>query len=251
MDSISKVADILKNADTSVAFTGAGISTESGVPDFRSPGGIWDRYDPDLFTIQTFRSNPEETWKKMLEIGKEMLSSEVEPNPGHHALADLEKMGILEAVITQNVDNLHQEAGNNREKVIELHGNLSELECMKCGRKTGQAEDLLEGELNDIPPKCGKCDSIMKPAAVFFGEQLPKEALLRAQSLSQDSDAFLVVGSSLTVHPAASLPPKAVQTGADLVIVNRDSTPLDDRAEVVIQGDAGKILPEIVKNIKS
>lgn len=248
MDSISKAADFLKSADTAVAFTGAGISTESGVPDFRSPGGIWDRYDPDLFTIQTFRSNPEEAWKKMLEIGREMLKSGVEPNPGHNALVDLEKMGILKAVITQNIDNLHQEAGNSPEKVIELHGNLRQLECMKCGRKTGQSEDLLEKE-DDIPPKCIKCGSIMKPAAVFFGEQLPKQALLRAQSVSQDSDAFLVVGSSLTVHPAASLPAQAVQTGADLIIVNRDPTPLDDRAEVVIQGDAGKVLPEIVKDI--
>lgn len=231
-----------------MAFTGAGISTDSGVPDFRSPGGIWDRYDSDLFTIQAFRSNPEETWKKMLEIGREMLGSGVEPNPGHYALADLEEMGILEAVITQNVDNLHQEAGNSPGRVIELHGNLRQLECMKCGRKIEQSEDLLK-EKDDIPPKCGKCGSIMKPAAVFFGEQLPKRALLRAQSLSQDSDAFLVVGSSLTVHPAASLPAKAVQTGADLVIVNRDSTSLDGRAEVVIRGDAGKFLPEIVKDI--
>lgn len=251
MSSEARAADIIEKSSTLVAFTGAGISTESGVPDFRSPGGIWDRYDPDLFTIQRFRFDPKDTWKKMLEIGREMLNEGIKPNPGHLALAELEELGILKAVITQNVDNLHQEAGNTPEQVIELHGNLRGLECTGCGKKSGSAEDALEKGEEEIPPICGECGSVMKPAAVFFGEQLPRRALLRAESLASESDAFLVVGSSLTVHPAASFPPKAARTGADLIIVNRDPTPIDDMADVVIHGDAGKALPEIVRKIRS
>ncbi len=245
MSSIEKVAKILKDSETAVAFTGAGISTESGVPDFRSPGGVWDRFDPDLFTIQKLKSDPEGTWEKLVQVGEEMMDEEIKPNPGHLALADLEELGILEAVITQNVDNLHQEAGNSPNNVIEVHGNLRKLECMNCGERRDFSE-----ELEEIPPTCNDCSSIMKPAAVLFGEQLPQEALLRSQSLSEKSDAFLVIGSSLTVQPAASFPSKAAQTGAELIIVNRDPTPLDDKAEVVLQGNAGEILPKIVKKIK-
>lgn len=241
-----EAAEILIEAEMAAAFTGAGISTESGVPDFRSPGGIWERFDPDLFTIQKLRANPEETWKKLVEVGEEMSGMEVEPNPAHLALAELEEMGIIEAVITQNVDGLHQEAGNSPENVIELHGNLRKLECMGCGARSDRVEVLEE-----IPPRCGECGSILKPAAVLFGEQLPRDALIRAHSLAEKSDAFLVVGSSLVVQPAASLPPKAKSTGASLIIVNRDRTPLDSRADVVIHGKAGQILPEIVGNVKS
>lgn len=245
MSSEKKAAEILKDSETAVAFTGAGVSTESGVPDFRSPGGIWDRFDPDLFTIQKLRSNPEETWEKFFQVGVEMMDEEIEPNPAHLSLAELEEMGILKSVITQNVDNLHQEAGNSPEKVIELHGNLRKLECMECGSRSDFSEDI-----DELPPICNDCGSIMKPAAVLFGEQLPQDALLRSQSYSEESDAFLVIGSSLTVQPAASFPSKAAQTGAKLIIVNRDPTPLDDKAEIVLRGNAGEILPKIVKKIK-
>ncbi len=243
--SSEEAAKILKDSGTAIAFTGAGVSTESGVPDFRSPGGIWDRFDPDLFTIRKLKSDPEGTWEKLVQVGEEMMDQEIKPNPAHLALAELEERGILDGIITQNVDNLHQEAGNSPDKVIELHGNLRKLECMNCGTKSDYSEDLEE-----IPPTCEKCESIMKPAAVLFGEQLPEEALLRSQSFSEKADAFLVIGSSLTVQPAASFPSKAARTGAKLIIVNRDPTPLDDEAEVLLRGNAGEILPKIVEKIK-
>lgn len=242
---VEEAAKILGEAKLAVAFTGAGVSTESGVPDFRSPGGIWEKFDPSLFTIQRLRSDPEGTWEQLAKVGAEMLGKEAKPNPAHLALAELEEMGILKAVITQNVDGLHQEAGNSPENVIELHGNLKELECMSCGARVPLPEGIRE-----FPPRCEKCGSMMKPAAVLFGEQLPREALLRGHSLAEKSDAFLVVGSSLLVQPAASLPVTAARTGADLIIVNREETAMDSQAEVVIHGKAGQILPKIVKNLK-
>ncbi|KXA98124.1 hypothetical protein AKJ37_01285 [candidate division MSBL1 archaeon SCGC-AAA259I09] len=240
-----KAAKILKNSKFVVAFTGAGISTESGVPDFRGPGGIWEKYNPEMFTIQRLKSNPKEVWKKLLQIEEEFQKSEIEPNPGHLALAELEDMEILTGIITQNIDGLHQRAGNSPEKVIELHGNLRELECMNCGIHISRPV-----EIKEIPPTCTECGSIMKPATVLFGEKLPKSALMRAHSLAEKSDAFLVIGSSLRVQPAASFPAKASQTNADLIIVNKDSTPIDGKAEVVLKGLAGRILPEILKNIE-
>ncbi len=245
MSSEEEAAKILKDSNFTVAFTGAGVSTESGVPDFRSPGGIWERFDPDLFTIQRLRSDPEGTWKKLVQVSEEMIDKDISPNPAHLALSELEGMGLLEAVITQNVDNLHQEAGNSSDKVIELHGNLRKLECMNCGVKSDYSEDL-----EAVPPKCEKCGSIMKPAAVLFGEQLPKEALLNSQSLSERAEVFLVIGSSLTVQPAASFPSKAAETGAKLIILNRDPTPIDGKADVLLRGNAGKILPRVVEKIK-
>lgn len=242
---IKKITKILKNSEKVVAFTGAGISTESGVPDFRSPNGLWEKYDPALFTIHKLKSKPKETWEKLLQIEKEIVNKEIKPNLGHMALVELEKMNILEGIITQNVDGLHRKAGNSSEKVIELHGNMRELECLNCKNRISQPD-----ELSEVPPRCDKCGSIMKPAAVLFGEQLPKEALLRAQHLTENSDFFLVIGSSLSVQPAASFPQKAIQYGVKLGIINRDETPLDTKADVIIRGKAGQIPPEIVKSLR-
>ena len=246
---IDRAADLLADSERLVAFTGAGASTESGIPDFRSEGGIWDRYDPSDFTIDAFKRDPVEYWERSLERREEREYDwdEVEPNPAHEAIARLEAEGPLSAVITQNVDGLHQAAGNDPESVLELHGTRHEAKCLNCGRRF--PVDALERKLDEepLPPQCEECDGLVKRATIAFGEQLPRDTLRRAESESVACDCFLVVGSSLTVQPAASLPRTAARRGADLIVVNLDSTPMDDLADVVIGEKAGEVLPPMVE----
>lgn len=242
-----RAAELLSSSRYAVALTGAGVSTESGIPDFRSPGGLWSKYDPSEFaTLSSFLRDP----SRFYLAASDFLSVfTAEPNEGHRALAELEGMGILKAVITQNIDGLHQAAGSK--KVVELHGNLRECKCLSCGR-VSPIEVLVEKlvQEGEIPPLCDACGGILKPNVIFFGEQLPREALEEAFEQVRRCDLLLVAGSSLVVSPANFLPSMAVEAGAHLLIVNEEITPMDPFASVVIRGKTGKVLPELVGLVK-
>jgi len=244
---IERAAALVREADDVVGFTGAGVSTESGIPDFRSPGGLWDRYDPSDFTIQALHDDPVAYWEKRLEMREEREFDweDIDPNPAHYAFADLEDAGRLSALVTQNVDGLHQAAGS--EHVLELHGTRTEAKCLGCDRRLPL--DTLEHELEagPLPPRCDDCDGLLKRATVSFGEALPRDVLTGARRAARTCDCLLVAGSSLTVEPAASLPRIALRNGADLVVVNLDETGVDRDADVVIHGKAGETLPPIVE----
>lgn len=246
-DDVEHAVDLLAESEHLVGFTGAGVSTESGIPDFRSPGGLWERYDPSDFTIQALRRDPVGYWEKRLEMReeRELDWSTIEPNPAHHALSTLEREGPLKTLVTQNVDGLHQTSGSDR--VLELHGTRTEAKCLNCGRRLPL--DTLERKLEEeaLPPRCEECDGLLKRATVSFGEALPQQVLQEAREAATDCDCFLVAGSSLTVQPAASLPRLALQSGADLVIVNLEETAMDASAGAVIHGKAGETLPPIVE----
>lgn len=247
---IEQVADLIIQSNRIVVFTGAGISTESGIPDFRGPDGLWTKLDPEEFTIQRFLSNTESRkkhWKMFAEGG---LVRNAEPNIAHYAVADLEKLGKLDCVITQNVDNLHQRAGNSPEKVFELHGNMQRVRCMSCG-KLLPMEDVLKRLKSEEIPDCDSCQGILKPDAVFFGESLPQITLEAAVRHSRNSELFIVIGSTLVVYPAAYMPAYAVESGASLVIVNIGSTPLDSQAKVLISAKAGETMSRVVEKVKS
>ncbi len=245
-----KVADLIVNAKRVVVFTGAGISTESGIPDFRSPGGIWDRYDPDDFTYQKFISSPEARKKHWQLLGEGLLTSGAEPNPAHYAIAELDRLGKLDCVITQNVDNLHQRAGVPDNKVFELHGNMQWAVCLSCGKRYPfeQIKDRLDK--GEEIPDCEACHGLLKPNAVFFGEALPQDVLQEATSHSYSCDLFIVIGSTLVVYPAAYMPIYATHAGAKVVIINLSSTPMDQEAAVVIRAKAGETMSKIIQRVK-
>ncbi len=251
MKKIEQVADLIARSHRIVVFTGAGISTESGIPDFRSPGGIWTKYDPDDFTIRKFRTHQDvrkKVWKLMTD--PDMMFGFAVPNPGHLAIAELEKMGKLYAVVTQNVDGLHQKAGVSEHLVFELHGDMSHAKCLKCGAHypSEQVLQWLEQGIED--PTCPQCGGMLKPAGVFFGEQLPFDVLMESENRCRTCDLCIVVGSSLVVVPAAHMPYYAVQSKAKLVIINVGSTQLDGMAEVLIDVKAGEVMPQIIDRAK-
>ena len=218
-----------------MVLTGAGISTESGIPDFRSAGGIWERYEPaDVASVDAFRRDPARVWEfYALRLG---ALGGAQPNDGHHALAELEAQGWIRAVITQNVDGLHQRAGSR--EVVEVHGSLREAECIYCGARVP-----MEDALASLPlPPCPECGEILKPGVVMFGELLPATAIERAETLAAEAGLLLVVGSSLEVHPIAALPGRTLAAGGALAIVNRGGTSWDSRADLVIDAPAGDTL---------
>ncbi|MFB6134157.1 MAG: NAD-dependent protein deacylase [Halanaeroarchaeum sp.] len=241
---IDRLAEVIRSANRVVAFTGAGVSTASGIPDFRGEDGLWEEHDPGLFHLDTFRRTPGEFWERTLALYDDVFPADPSPNAAHEALATLESAGRLDAVITQNADGLHQEAGSS--DVVELHGTIERVVCPSCSYREPFEEARERAEEGGVPPTCPECGEPLKPDSVFFGERLPEYATLRAQSLAEKSDAFLVVGSSLTVEPAASLPEKAIETGAELGIVNLEKTPLDDRATAVVHEDVTSVLPALV-----
>ncbi len=249
---LDRVAELICRAERPVVFTGAGVSTESGIPDFRSPGGIWDRFDPDEFTYQNFVAS-EEGRRKYWQLGRHIypVVKNAEPNAAHYAIAELHRLGRLDCVITQNIDNLHQRAGVPPEKVIELHGNATRARCLRCGGPYTRDEihDWLERgvEIPTCPPPCG---GIIKPHTILFGEPMPERETLEAQLRARQSDVFIVVGSSLVVYPAAMMPLYAKQSGAALVIVNLSETPHDPHADVLILGKAGPVMAEIVERVR-
>ena len=247
---VDKVAALILESSRVVVFTGAGISTESGIPDFRSPGGIWTKFDPDDFTIQKFMSSEKTRrmqWQMMAEGG---LLKDAEPNKAHLAVAELEKLDKLTCVITQNIDNLHQKAGSSPDKVFELHGNMKFVRCMGCDRRF-PVEDILQRLNKEEIPDCQLCHGILKPDAVFFGESLPQQALNSAISHSRNCDLFIVIGSTLVVYPAAYMPMYAVESGARLAIINLSQTPMDGKATVLIAASAGEAMGKIVEKVRS
>jgi len=247
---VDKVAALILQSSRVVVFTGAGISTESGIPDFRSPGGIWTKFDPDDFTIQKFMSSEKTRrlqWQMMAEGG---LLKDAEPNQAHHAVAELEKLGRLTCVITQNIDNLHQKAGSSPDKVFELHGNMKYVRCMSCDRRFPVDDILVRLDREEIPD-CQFCRGILKPDAVFFGESLPQQVLNDAIQHSRHCDLFIVIGSTLVVYPAAYMPMYAVESGARLVIINLSPTPMDAKAAALITASAGETMSRIVEKVRS
>ena len=247
---IIAAADMIVRARNVVVFSGAGISTESGIPDFRSPGGIWTKFDPEDFTIEKFLTSPEtrkKQWRILLEGG---LIADAEPNRAHHAVAELEKMGKLTCVITQNIDNLHQKAGNSPDKVYELHGNMRWLKCMDCDARYPVGEIVERFRSREDIPDCERCHGILKPDVVFFGEMLPQVTLKNATFHAARCDLIIVIGSSLVVYPAASIPMYAIEAGARLVIINNTPTPYDSAADVVIQHSAGEVMGKILEEVE-
>ena len=235
-----------------VVLTGAGVSTESGIPDFRSPGGIWSKYDPAEFTYQNFvrsREHREKYWKMSLEIHPVLAAAR--PNAAHLALVELEGMGRLRAIVTQNIDGLHQRAGSSPDKVIEIHGTALSVLCLSCGDRRPRLEIQQRVMAGEAVPECRECGGVLKPATVSFGQAMPERETTEAFAHAERADVFLVIGSSLVVHPAAYLPVRAVESGAKLVIVNRDRTPCDGMAEVVVRASAGETMSAIVAAMRS
>jgi NAD-dependent deacetylase len=251
MDNLTeKTADLILKSRKLVVFTGAGISTESGIPDFRSPGGIWDRFDPDDFTIEKFLTNPDSRRKQWRIFKEGLMTDKAMPNAAHIAIAELHRMGKLDCVITQNIDNLHQKAGVPDEKVFELHGNMQWAICLDCGRRYTFDEIKSRLELGEEIPECKACRGMLKPDIVMFGEQLPYEVLQEAGRRSRAADLFIVIGSTLIVYPAAYMPIYAVESGAKLVIINLSDTPLDRQAAVLIRAKAGETMAQVVVKVK-
>ncbi len=233
--SVQRLAELLKRRRPCVVLTGAGISTESGIPDFRSADGIWAQYDPaEVAHIDALRRDPARVWEfYALRLSR---LAEAEPNDGHRALAELEERGFVRAVVTQNIDGLHQRAGSR--EVVEVHGSAREAECIHCGVRVP-----MEDAVASLPlPPCPECGEILKPGVVMFGELLSARAIERAQELAADAGLLLVVGSSLEVHPVAALPGETLAGGGALAIVNRGGTPWDSRADLVIDAGAGETL---------
>jgi len=246
MTKVEQLGVFLNSSRHCVAFTGAGISTESGIPDFRSPGGVWSKTTPVMYgDFVASREQRVRYWKQRVEMYRDFADSE--PNAGHDALVDLEKRGKIRAIITQNIDGLHQIAGSQR--VVEIHGTARVVACISCGKEwTPQHVHRLIEE-GDEAPDCDRCGAPLKSKTISFGQAMPEKEMLESQHLAQSADLFVSIGSSLVVEPAASLPRIAKQHGARLVIINRDKTPLDPTADLVIHESIGKTLTEAVSNV--
>ncbi len=245
MNPIEQAAGLLLHARHAVALTGAGVSTRSGIPDFRSPGsGMWEQVDPlDVASIFSFRRHPETFFDWIRPLARHLLQAE--PNPAHYALAQLEAAGLIKAVITQNIDGLHQKAGSR--SVMEVHGHLREATCIRCFRvfPTDQFVEafLAKGGL----PTCPECGNVLKPNVILYGEQLPAATMQQAQRHVRLCDVMLVAGSSLEVAPVSELPRAAQQHGARLILVNLQPTFMDAQADVILHADVADTLPEIAR----
>ncbi len=244
------IAHWIADSSRTVVFTGAGVSTESGNPDFRSPGGLWDRFDPNEFLFDKFLASQkvrENYWKLHTEIYHTLLKSTA--NLAHRACAELYTMGKLDVVITQNIDNLHQAAGLPREKVIELHGNAMKVTCLDCGKEYDRELIQQRVERGDAAPVCDSCNGFLKPATIAFGQPMPYEETKEAEKRSREAQVFLAIGSSLVVYPAAHMPLFAKQGGAKLAIINLTGTPYDDVADIVVHEKAGAVMEKLVKQV--
>ena len=243
--SAAALAALIRERQPCVVLTGAGVSTESGIPDFRSPTGLWAEVDPlEVASVDAFRRDPARVWRFYRQ--RIDLLRHAEPNAAHYALAELERRGLVRALITQNIDLLHERAGSAA--VVEVHGSIRTSSCLSCGH-VEPLEGVLE-LLRDAPaPACRRCGTILKPDVVMFGELLPPEAIDRAFELARDAALLVVVGSSLEVHPVAGLPEETLAAGGRLAILNRGRTPYDTQAAVVVDGSAGEVLSAVVETL--
>jgi len=242
---ILRLVEKIVQGGRNVVFTGAGISTESGIPDYRSKGGLWERFRPVYF--DEFLASKEariEYWRRKSELYHDLVNAE--PNPAHNALVTLYERGFLEAVITQNIDNLHQKAGLPDDKVIELHGNTLRVRCLQCNMLFPLADIQQRIEAGDLAPECG-CGGYLKPDTISFGQAMPVEEVQKATDLACSCDVFLVIGSTLLVQPAALMPGYAKQHGAFLAIINLSSTPYDTTCDLLIQGKAGEVMSRLLQ----
>lgn len=242
-DLIARGAQMIKDAEKVLVFGGAGLSTESGISDFRSPGGVWEKYDPSEFYYQNFISSEkarEKYWIMSTEFYGTM--KDALPNRAHLAIKSLEDSGKLLAVVTQNIDHLHHKAGNSPDKIIEIHGTAFSVSCLDCGKKYDR--DEIQGRLKSgvKVPYCDDCSGILKPDTISFGQAMPEDKMARAIAYAGECNLCIVLGSSLVVHPAASVPVYAVQNGAKLMIINREETPLDGEADLVIHESVSEAL---------
>jgi NAD-dependent deacetylase len=251
-EEIERAAELIAAGGPVVVFTGAGVSTESGIPDFRSPTGIWARYRPEDFSYQGFVGS-EDGRRRYWAVGRELYAriQRARPNAAHEAIAALDRLGLLDCVITQNIDNLHQRSGIAAEKVIELHGNATRARCLGCG--TGYSRDEIQDRLEsgEDVPACGLCGGIIKPYTVLFGEPMPLREVEAAQVRARGAGCFVVAGSSLVVYPAAYIPVYAKEAGARLVIVNLTPTHLDHTADVCLPGRAGEVMSRLVARLQA
>jgi NAD-dependent deacetylase len=238
---IAELRRMIEEAQRIVVFTGAGISTESGIPDFRSPTGIWKTMP--MIHFSEFLASKEmrrESWRRR--FGTDQTMRQAEPNRGHRAISTLVRRGKVSAVITQNIDGLHQASGVPANRVIELHGNTTYAHCLDCKRRYEIEALRLAFEQDEMPPRCNSCNGLVKTATISFGQAMPEAAMQRAQVETLAADLFIVAGSSLVVYPAAGFPELAKRNGAVLVIVNRDPTGLDEFADLVLNRSIGETL---------
>jgi NAD-dependent deacetylase len=252
---VSEIAELAARfavARRAVAFTGAGVSTESGIPDFRSPGGVWARFDPSEFTYQSFVGSHEGR-RRYWALGRVTypLIRAAAPNAAHLALAELHRLGRLDCCITQNIDDLHRRGGLPPDAVIELHGNATRARCLECG--WASSRDALHARLERgvEVPDCEACGGVVKPHTILFGEAMPRAAVQEAEQRARSADLFVVLGSSLAVFPAAYMPIHAKRAGAALAIVNLEATPLDREADLVIRAQAGPVMAEVVEAVRA
>ncbi|MFN8373519.1 MAG: NAD-dependent deacylase [Anaerolineae bacterium] len=248
-ETIDHAVQLLRQAKHVVAFTGAGISTPSGIPDFRSTeSGLWNQVDPmEVASLYGFRQNPQAFYDWIRPLAR--LTWEAQPNAAHYALARLEAGGYLKAIITQNIDMLHTRAGNKQ--IFELHGHMREMTCTHCFGLYLSDPIMTKFVEDGIVPRCPKCNGVLKPNVILFGEQLPMREFQGAQRAARNCDLMIIVGSSLEVAPASDLPLMALRSGAKLIIVNLQTTPLDHDAMVIIQANCAEILPAIVERLES
>lgn len=241
LEKVKEMTDLIRNSHNLVVFSGAGLSAESGIPTYRGAGGLWSKYDPSKYAdIQYFNQDPSYYWRFFKEERYPVIKA-ARPNKAHEAMVKLEQQDTLFQVITQNIDGLHQEAGQR--KVCELHGNTRRIICLECNRGY-HMDEVYRGLEKTLPPRCS-CGGLLKPDVVLFGEPLPQEALNTAWQAARECGTFLVVGSSLVVNPAAQIPLLAKQNGSLLLIINIDATPLDEMADLVIHCPASEVLMEI------
>jgi NAD-dependent deacetylase len=242
---VDKLASSITRAKKVVALCGAGMSVESGIASFRGTGGLWEKYDPEEYGhIHTLRHHPEKAWIMLREMSREIMKAK--PNSGHLALAELEQLGCLSSIITQNVDGLHHVAGNKN--VIEFHGNMQSVVCMDCGDR----QPMTAINIEDSPPRCKKCRGAYKPDAVFFGEAIPSDALTRSHFDSRTCSLMLVIGTSALVYPAATMPEIASSAGAEVVEINPAETPLTASriSNYILKGPAGEVLSRVTARVK-
>jgi len=250
---IKKAARSIYEAEKIVVFTGAGISTESGIPDFRSPGGIWSQYNADDLTYQKFRAD--EKYRKIYweyDRARYPAMKDAVPNAAHDAIVEIEKSGRLSALVTQNIDGLHQKAGSSPDKVYELHGTVREISCLDCHTRWPREEITDEMDREGIEVAyCRLCGGPLKCATIAFGQSLPQDVLEKSFSHARNCDLFLIAGSSLVVQPAASLPLEAKRAGARLILVNLSHTPYDELMDIIIEGKAGPVMDAIMAEFRA